>query len=248
MSVKGKAGDVSGFDVVRAVKQVRERKGSAPPPPKKPPGAPPEKPSDMPDDGKPSRNPAKIGTTAVPTKHEFVCYECGYKFTIAGKVRTLYCAKCRTILNQTDYRIDKHHDVSIVTAGEVTITPEGVWAGGSLLAQNVVLEGRQAGGSIKVHGRFEVGAGAVFNMADIEAPDLVLRAGSQVKTDVPMTFRHVVLYGELDGSLEATGLVTIHAGGHLKGRLKTGHLCVEDGGGLTAEVAVGAVDEKPNES
>jgi len=240
LSSKGKAGDVSGFDVVRAVKHVRENQGSAPPPPKKPPKAPPEQPSDIPDDSK-SSTQARISKTAIPTKYEYVCYECGYRFTVAGKVRTLYCAKCRTILNQADYTIDKPHDVSIVTAGIVTITAEGTWTGGTLLARDVVLEGRLEDGSIKAVVRLEVGPAAAFSMSKVEAQDLLIRSGAEVKADVPMKFRNLELSGELDGELDATGLVTIHAGGFFKGKLKTGHLKVEDGGGLSADVEVGSL-------
>ncbi|HMO51558.1 MAG TPA: polymer-forming cytoskeletal protein [Kiritimatiellia bacterium] len=227
---------MSGFDVVRAVKNVRDHHGSAPPPPR-PPRAPPEKPPDPPDDGKPGPS-IKIGKTAVPSKNEFVCYECGYRFTIAGKVRTLYCAKCRTILNQTDYTIDKPHDISIVTAGAVRITAEGTWAGGSLSARDVVLEGKHAGGSIKAFRRLEIAPGAEFNLANIQAEDLLIRAGAEVRADVPAKFRDIDVAGEFDGELEATGLITVHAGGHLKGKVVSKRLKVEEGGGLTAEVEI----------
>jgi len=235
---KGNVGEMTGYDVVRAVKHVRDGQGSAPPPPRKPPRAPPEKPPETPENGKPASS-VKIGTTAVPTKHEYVCYECGYHFTVAGKVRTLYCAKCRTILNQADYTIDKRHDISIVTAGTVTIAPEGIWAGGTLSARDVRLEGRHEGGAIKAYRRLEIAPGAEFRMADIEAEDLLVRAGAAVMADAPMKFRSVELFGGLEGELEATGLVTIHPGGYFKGKLLSKHLNVEDGGGLTADVIIG---------
>lgn len=224
---------MSGFDVVRAVKHVREGHGSAPPPPKKPPRAPPGKPPDDPGD---SGGRARIGKTAIPTKYEYVCYECGYRFTIAGKVRTLYCAKCRTVLNQADYTIDDRHDVSIVTAGTVRITPQGTWAGGTLTARDVILEGTHEGGSIKACHRLEIAPGAVFNLAGLEAEDLLVQDGAEIRTEGPVAFRNVILKGIMDAELEASGLVSIHAGGHFKGKLVAGHLNMEDGGGLTAEV------------
>jgi cytoskeletal protein CcmA (bactofilin family) len=234
---KRKAGEMSGFDVVRAVKHVRDQHGSAPPPPKKPP-APPASPPDQPEEGKPAPS-VKIGTTAVPTKHEIVCYECGYRFTVAGKVRTLYCAKCRTILNQTDYVIDKHHDVSIVTAGIVTIKPEGIWAGGSLTARDVIIEGRHEEGSIKAYRRLEIGPGAVLQLDKIEAEDLLVRADAVVLAEAPRQYRDIEVFGELDGDLEATGIISVHAGGCLKGRIKAKHFKMEDGGGLVADVTIG---------
>lgn len=235
MAAKRKAGEMSGFDVVRAVKHVRDQQGSAPPPPPKPP-APPSAGPEPPEENKPS---VRIGKTAVPTKHEYVCYECGYRFTVAGKVRTLYCAKCRTILNQADYTIDKPHDVSILTAGTVTITPEGTWAGGSLSARDVILHGRHDGGTIKASRRLEIHPGAVFNLGNIETESLIVRAEAAIKAETPVTFRDIELHGEFVGDLTAEGLVTIHPGGHFQGRLTTMHLRVEEGGGLNADVVIG---------
>jgi cytoskeletal protein CcmA (bactofilin family) len=234
---KRNAGEMSGFDVVRAVKHVRDQHGSAPPPPKKPP-APPTSPPDQPDDGKPSSQ-VKIGKTAVPTKHEYVCYECGYRFTVAGKVRTLYCAKCRTILNQSDYVIDKRHDVSIVTAGAVTIKPEGSWAGGTLSARDVIMEGNHEDGSIKVFRRLEIGPGATFRQDKVEAEDIVVRTGAVVALTQTLKIRDLEVSGEIDGEIEASGMITLHSGGMVRGHIRSKHFRMEDGAGLMARVCIG---------
>ncbi len=240
MAPKGKVEPVSGFDVVRAVKHVRDHQGSAPPPPKKPPGAPPSSAPEQPDDGK--TKAARIGKTAVPTKYEYMCHKCGYQFTIAGKVQTLYCAKCRTVLNQSDYTIDKRHDVSIVTAGVVTIKPTGVWAGGDLLARDVVIEGSHESGTIRAMRRVSLGPGARVDIANISAKDLLVGPGCEVQLDGERDFRDVEIAGVLEGTLHVTGLATIRSGGHMKGKLVSEHLIVEDGGGLSAEVNIGGGD------
>lgn len=237
MAAKHKAGEMDGFDIVRAVQHARTQQGSAPPPPRKPPPAPSGKPPDAPDEGLPRS--VRIGKTAVPTKYEYTCYQCGYAFTVAGKVQTLYCAKCRTILNQSSYTIDKRHDVSIVTAGTVTITSTGIWAGNSLTAREVVLEGQHEQGHICASNRLIVGPGCLPRMADIEAPDLVVRPETSLFLDAPASFRNVELAGEMTGELEVRDLVTIRAGAHFKGKLTARRLILEEGGGLTADVIVG---------
>ena len=242
MAAKNKAGEVSGFDVVRAVKMARPGQGSAPPPPGKPPAPPSSGPGPEPPDETPSP-PAKIGKTAVPTKHEYVCYECGYRFTVAGKAHTLYCAKCRTILNQTDYTIDKPHDVSIVTAGTVTIEADGVWSGGSLAARDVILKGRHEGGTIKAFRKLVIHPGAGIKLSACETESLVLLEGSVLKAEAPMRLRDLELHGVFEGELEATGLVAIKAGGHFVGRLTARHLSVEDGAGLTGDLRINADPE-----
>jgi len=233
-------GEVSGYDVVRAAKRARELQGSAPPPPPRPPLAPPAQPPDQPE---PEKSKARIGKTALPNKYEYTCYQCGYEFTVAGRVHTLYCAKCRTILNQANYTIDKRHDVSIVTAGSVTITPEGIWAGGTLTAREVVLEGKLEAGSIKATARLEIGPNADADWSKLEARDLALREGTTVTWEVPRVFRHVELAGQLEGALECTGSVTIRASGCLRGKVKAPRMKVEDGGGLLADVIVSSETE-----
>jgi cytoskeletal protein CcmA (bactofilin family) len=169
-----------------------------------------------------------------------VCYECGYRFTVAGKVRTLYCAKCRTVLNQTDYTIDKEHDVSIVTAGSVTIAEGGVWTGGSLFARDVVLKGGHTGGTLRATRRLEVHPGAVYRLEAVDTERLVVAEGAEVVASSPMVFKEVEIHGRLEGELTAEGVVRIHPGGHFVGRLVTQHLVVEEGGGLTGEMVIGA--------
>jgi len=230
-------GEVSGFDIVRAAKRARELQGSAPPPPPKPPQAPPVPPPDQPD---PEKSKARIGKTALPNKYEYTCYQCGYEFTVAGRVQTLYCAKCRTVLNQANYTISKRHDVSIVTAGTVTITAEGVWAGGTLNARDVVLDGAIEAGSIKASARLEVGPAAVADWSKLEARDLTLREGSRTRWVEPRMFRHVDLAGYLEGEFKCTGSITIRNTGHCRGRLVAPRMKVEDGAGLVADVIVDA--------
>jgi len=241
-------GEVSGYDVVRAAKRAREQQGSVPPPPPKPPQATPEKPPDQPE---PEKSKARIGKTALPNKYEYTCYQCGYEFTVAGRVQTLYCAKCRTILNQTNYTISKRHDVSIVTAGTVTITAEGVWAGGTLTARDVILEGGSVeAGAIKATARLEVGPAATIDWSKLEARDLILREGVKTRWADSRTFRHVDLAGQLEGELKCTGSITIRSPGYFQGRLTAPRMTVEDGAGLAAEVIVddGTDASKPGQT
>ena len=47
--------------------------------------------------------------------------------------------------------------------------------------------------------------------------------------------------------MEATGLVSIHEGGHLKGTVRGAHLQVEEGGGLSARVFIWPQGQPPVE-
>ena len=62
-----------------------------------------------------------------------------------------------------------------------------------------------------------------------------------------MQIHHLELFGTLEGDVEATGLVSIHEGGHLKGTVRGAHLQVEEGGGLSARVFIWPQGQPPVE-
>lgn len=229
MAIRRKPGEVAGFDVVRAMNKSRSGQGSTPPPPKKP-NAPPDATPDQPEDPNKKGTRAKVRKTAVPTKHVYVCYECGYEFTVAGVAHSLYCAKCRTILNQTDYTITKRHDVPIKTAGTVTIEPDGIWKGKSLSARDVILKGKHESGLIKAFRKLELHAGANVQLDKVEAGCLIIHEGNELKLEKRLVMKDVELFGVIDGELETTGRLIIRAGGHMKGTLKTKHITIDEGG------------------
>lgn len=231
------------------MKKARDSHGSAPPPPKKP-NAPPAATPDQPEDPNNKGTRAKVGRTAVPTKHIYVCYECGYEFTVAGKAHSLYCAKCRTILNQTDYTVSKRHDVPIKTAGTVTIDPEGIWKGKALSARDVILKGKHESGVIKAFRKFELHPGAEANFDEVETNLLVVHAGVTLKLTSPLKMKDVEVFGVIDGDVETTGRITIRAGGYVRGKLKTKFITIDEGGGLKADVVIGGQteDEEPDDT
>lgn len=230
-----KAGSVDGYDLVRAIQQQREKKGGPPPPgSRERPAAKPVKKAT----GSGGPGGPKIGKTALPNLYEYVCYNCGYRFKSAGKTPTLICIKCRTVLNQSDHQVNTRQEGSLLTAGVVKITPEGCWAGGKLMAREVVIEGRHEGGEINASQKVEFAAGASAKLSGIYSESLIIRAGAEIEGEGAQTYRDVVLEGTLRGTIAVSGVMTIKAGGAFFGKLSTCNLVLEDGGGLTGDIVV----------
>lgn len=233
MAAKERVRDVDGLSLVRAVRHAHEagheRKPQAPSVPEPPPDVPA-------DDAK--AKAAKIGRTAIPTRHEIFCYACGYEFHSAGKTRTLYCPKCRKILDQVDYTIATEAPAEIRTTGNVRVAPEGVVTGGVIVARDLIVEGRLDRGEAKVSRRLELAKGAVFDLSRITTPDLRIAEGADIELAAPVTFRNVEVLGVLRADLIVTGMLAVHAGGCFHGRVRGQHLHVEEGAGLCAEIAV----------
>ena len=236
MAALRKNTDVDGFSLVKAVRHAKEEGYQPPPSAKAAPASAPDATTEKP--------VARIGRTALPSKNEVFCYNCGYTFQITGKVQTLYCAKCRTILEKKDFEVDGESTADLITTGTIRVGPNAVLKGGTLTARDVILAGRMEGGRIKAFRRIELEPGATWVQEDITASDLRVAAGLVVDWKGKVLFRNVDVYGELNVDLACSGLLSVFPGGHFRGKLQGAHLMVEEGGGLNGEFRVepGAVE------
>lgn len=237
MSALRKARDVDGLSVVRALRHAQEAGHEKPPPSE--PAAPPPVVKPPPVDA----STARIGRTALPTKHEIFCYECGYTFLATGHVHSLRCPKCKMLLDQADYTIEVECREPVRTTGSIRLAAAGVLSAGALVARDVVLAGRVEGGTVKAYRRLELEAGVRADPDLLSSMDLRIGPGLAMTLKGKKMYRHVDVAGELDAHLAASGVITVRAGGHLKGRIHGAHLVVEEGGGLNAELDIKSPDE-----
>ncbi|MEI6083428.1 MAG: polymer-forming cytoskeletal protein [Verrucomicrobiota bacterium] len=197
-------------------------------------------------DAHPAPPPAELrapgaGTTALPPKKLIECFECGFKFQLHGRAANTTCNKCRAVLDLTDHIVDQRWTGTIKTGGMVRVLPNGVVESGTIIANDMVLEGVIESGNVRLMRRLEVRRGCRFSEKHTKATDLLVADGATIVLTEPAEYRDVELVGALRASLKATGTVTIHANGFFAGHLQTAHLTVEEGGGLSADVQVDLV-------
>jgi cytoskeletal protein CcmA (bactofilin family) len=178
----------------------------------------------------------------MPTRHEIVCYECGFVFHQAGRIQAAVCAKCHAKLSFLDVTIKREWEDIIHTAGTVTIAPEGIITGGEIVAGKVVLQGQVKGGMVKAMKSLTLSPGVTYNEKHTQTRDLILQAGAELTLKQPATFRDAEVAGRIEGNLVFQGRLLIHSGGSVYGEIQVQHLAVEEGGGLCAEVK--PVDEQ----
>lgn len=241
MSDRGKRTKVVDSFVTLRAAQRRAQDGPSSPPSSTPP---PERTIKKPDSG-PRKPGTHIGRTVLPSKYEVVCYDCDFEFTITGKAKSTHCPKCRQLLDLTDHTITGTFTDKLVTAGRVTLSRTAVLEGGRITANDVKLEGTVKEGQLKVQHTLELAAGAAIPEDLVQARNLRVAAGASYTFRKKVTFRTVDVFGALRANLWAEGLVTVHPGGHLKGKLNTVHFCVLEGGGLSADVVVGPRKKEP---
>ncbi len=180
----------------------------------------------------------KIRRTIQPTKHSIVCYECEYAFVVTGRLQRTFCPKCKSALEAEEHFIDREWSGTLKTIGQVKISPDGVVTEGTIRAGSLVLGGTIKSGTVKVFGFFEVHAGGRVESGAVESRDLVVQSGARIDLAEQVSYRDVDIAGEVRGNIDVTGVARIRAGGLLRGQVRGGHLTVDEGGGLRADVSV----------
>lgn len=228
---------VGGFDVFKALDRARKeaarRKGGG----RREPSSDREKQTDS--SAGPGKVASHIGHTALPPKHKLVCFDCGYRFEISGKIESILCPKCRVDISLRDEVVAGEWEGDLKTGGTVEIKADGVIVGGEIIAKEVVFDGRIEGGSINAYDRLLFGSGASYDPDLIETPNLGIAAGTALKLTGGQSFKSVWIAGALEcDELEVAETIEIEAGGLFKGKLRARNLIVADGGGLNAAVDV----------
>ena len=183
--------------------------------------------------------PSRAKRTALPSRHEIVCYDCGYTFTMPGQMRDTYCPKCRTTIVVSDITIDEEWTGSVKTMGTITLTPSGCLKEANLTAGDMIVEGNAEDGTINVCRTLELRKGARFDPTRVTVNDIRIRQGCRLALKVAVACQTLHVEGQLKGEVRTGKTVTVHPGGMLQGKIHTACLQVEKGGGLKAQLFIG---------
>lgn len=227
-----KANLVDGFTAIRAAQEaarhgrgdpVRLDAGAAPAPPAE--GA--------------AKAGSRIGRSVLPSKREVVCPACGAVSEVTGAVRLFVCNTCRHRMSLEDVRIPEGEWTDDLEVGGTVVVPSGaVLKGGSITANDIVLQGEMAGGEVRACRLMTIGSNATPDWVRLRALDLELGKGVNLTPGKPVQGRHLVLHGSFCGTARLTGTLTVHPDGDFSGELRAAGLRVEEGGGLRAHLDV----------
>lgn len=237
MPGSGRSGMIDGFRTVQAVRKRSER--GVPPKPQKNERARSVQESELRSDSVKKGSPVSIGKTALPTRHDLVCYSCRYKFVVNGRLDKVFCPKCREQLETGDHTVDGAWDKDVLTVGKVYIKPGGRVAGCRIVATDIVIAGDCSEADLCPTRQLELETGAVVAPGNLNNSRIVIRAGGEIALDVPLRCQELEVYGSLHANASPSGLVVIHPGGMFRGSLTCEHLVVCDGGGLSADLRIG---------
>ena len=224
---------IDGLATVRAVRHAKaHKKGKKPTRERAAKPAPPKRAS------APGARPVRIGHTAMPRRIEIVCYKCGYSFVVTGHLYNTFCPKCKEQLEIENHDLEGQWSGDLKTIGTVRIATGAVLTDATIVGGDVVVEGDIRAARITVCRALELCAGARFNPARIDMKDVRIREGAQITTKRKFSCRNLDVHGQINARVFADGLITVHPGGCLSGKVYGAHLVVQDGGGLKAEMAI----------
>jgi cytoskeletal protein CcmA (bactofilin family) len=179
-----------------------------------------------------------IGRTAMPTRHDLLCFECGYHFQIAGRIPSTICPKCKSEIPIRDVTISDAWNDVVKTGGNVTVEEGGCVKGGTVIAKDIVLRGRVEGGTLESRGRLILCRGCGFDPGCLSFDHLEIEEGASIRWKGAARFASCTIRGSLKAQLHCSERIAVAAGGLLEGRAEAPSLTVEDGGGLKGPCAI----------
>jgi cytoskeletal protein CcmA (bactofilin family) len=179
--------------------------------------------------------------TAMPEKHEMLCYECGYPFVIHGIIRNVICPKCHLTLCADDITINNEWDNDIKTVANVIIKKEAIVKPCDIIARDITIAGNAKAASMQIGHILNIEKGAQLDFKKIRFKELVIKQKAKISLKNDLSCRNIEVAGTIKGNITSNGIVTIKSGGLLQGSLTATHLIVEDGGGLKAELKIGII-------
>ncbi len=179
--------------------------------------------------------------TAIPSRNNLVCFQCGYRFQLSGHTPHTLCPKCRTKIQLNDFPIAKTWTENMALhRGTIHILPEGRVIDGELIARHIILEGAVEGGTVQALETLEVRKGARLNEASLQASNLLICAFAEVCLSLDATYRNVTVYGSLlVKKLHVTGSLILLEDSEFIGELHGREVYVEEGSNMHARVYIG---------
>lgn len=181
----------------------------------------------------------RIGHTAIPQKHDMVCYECLYAFTVSGKVHYAFCPKCKRNLDMSDHVVSGEWNEDLRTMGSILVKADAVVRAVHLLGQNIVVEGDASQARLEATRRLELAPGGRIDWDTCAMKEVRIQPDALLVLRAPLVARVIDIGGTVRGTVRGDDLVVIRASATFTGDLCSPRLQVEDGAFIRADMVLG---------
>lgn len=177
---------------------------------------------------------ASFGHTALPTRHELICYSCSYAFVVTGRLDKVLCPKCKTWLETGDKHIDGAWSGTLKTVGRVYINSGAVVTSSSIVATDIRVSGTCRNSRLEPTRHLELDTGAQVELDKLGGQRIVIIEGAALVLDETLRCRSLEVRGELQAEARPAELAILHPASFFRGTLHTPRLVVHEGAGLKA--------------
>ncbi|MFM1768854.1 MAG: hypothetical protein RJA22_1383 [Verrucomicrobiota bacterium] len=181
----------------------------------------------------------------APGTRRVACFQCGTVLEVSPSAQSTMCKRCSSHVDLRDYDINHTESKNFRTRGRFVLQEGGCLLNTDSVMQDAVIKGKvigriQALGSLELHRQAEI-------RGSFKAGLLVITDETVFRWAEPIVVGGADIAGEVQGTLVASGTVTLRAGSRFFGKIEAGSLRVFSGAILVAGVRVG-VPASPNDS
>ena len=182
-------------------------------------------------------HPAPAGRPRGPQLRRITCFECGADLEVPVSAESTMCKWCSRYVDLHDHRITTAVAKNYKTKGRLVIEPKGCVFNTETIAGEVVIKG-------KFHGKLTAEQSlTIFSGAEIKgsltAAHLVIPAENHFAWAHPIQAGSAEIAGELDGTLHASGTVTLRSTARCFGNVEASGIVIEEGAVVVGSLNIG---------
>ncbi len=171
-----------------------------------------------------------------PEQRRVSCFDCGTELDVPASAESTMCKRCGRYQDLHNYQITAAVSKNFRTRGRFVVEPKGYVFNTETLANEAVIKGR-------FHGKLTAESLTIHTGAEIKgtfkAAQLIIPAENHFRWPEPVRVASAEIAGEMAGTLEVSGTITLKSTARWFGDIVTKDLVVEEGAVVVGNLKVG---------
>jgi cytoskeletal protein CcmA (bactofilin family) len=188
-------------------------------------------------------NPVRRAPDRAPEQRRIKCFDCGTELDVPASAESTMCKRCGRYQDLHNHQIAAAVSKNFRTHGRFVVEPKGYVFNTETIAGDVVIKGR-------FHGKLSAEQSlTIFSGSEIKGTfktaRLIIPAENHFRWPEPIQVKSAEIAGEMAGTLQISGTVTLKSTARWFGDLTAGSLVVEDGAVVVGNLRIGSDIRQP---